>query len=665
MGPTQISTGDAANAAGVSPDPDHTQPIDDDTGAAAQAAWERIVARIERRLRVIEAAIVELLDRDLDEERRIAAVSEADLLGTWLGQLGVTAAAELARQVRMVLDEDDPGVTSAMTAASLVEDLRTVLAGVIGELDTNRASSRRLLAIGALDALTDSIVWVALAAGFAVTTDPARIPEGASPDVVLVNTVRSSDVGNAHGVAAARTLVRAVCEELPGVPVVVVSEASSLEDRLVLAESATTRLAPDTPPAEVVEELHEALRRLATPASVVAVGVDDSIVERLDGRRLHVWAAADVDAALAQLRNGEARAVLLGERLPGGILPAQLTRLIRAEPATRAAVSAHLVDNPSPSDVARLTSGGADVVAATSVEPGELVELLRAALERRSRLEPAEADATRSASLPWASARVLIERRLVMAVRRDELVSVIVMSCEDPAGIAELHATQDQLAREFRREDVVARWADDRQVVVLQGVGRRTAVRRIGGVLKAVGELEDYCRVGVAEFPYDGRALDELLDSATAVIDRSRIANGPAIAATDWRPEGERGPDVLLVDPDHTLAAVLSSILGRSGLRCEHLNDGMQVMQHLTGPDRHQPPKVLVCEFDVPGVDGLQLLRRLRDNGLLGRFRVLMLAAGLRETQLRQALEMGVVDIIRKPFSPTMFVHRVQRVLDL
>ena len=49
-----------------------------------------------------------------------------------------------------------------------------------------------------------------------------------------------------------------------------------------------------------------------------------------------------------------------------------------------------------------------------------------------------------------------------------------------------------------------------------------------------------------------------------------------------------------------------------------------------------------------------QVLRRLRDGGVLNRLRVLMLSARMRESDLRLAFELGATDIIRKPFPATI-----------
>jgi DNA-binding response OmpR family regulator len=71
-----------------------------------------------------------------------------------------------------------------------------------------------------------------------------------------------------------------------------------------------------------------------------------------------------------------------------------------------------------------------------------------------------------------------------------------------------------------------------------------------------------------------------------------------------------------------------------------------------------------MMELDLMGIDGLQLLRRLRDAGVMGGLRVLVLTARIRESELLDALSLGASDIVTKPFSPGLLVHRLRRVME-
>jgi CheY-like chemotaxis protein len=120
---------------------------------------------------------------------------------------------------------------------------------------------------------------------------------------------------------------------------------------------------------------------------------------------------------------------------------------------------------------------------------------------------------------------------------------------------------------------------------------------------------------------------------------------------------------VLVVDPDATLRALVVTLLERRDMTVVQLNDGVAALEYLTGLRDRALPRVMVMELDLTGLDGLELLRQLLETGVLGRMRILVLTARIRESELLEALELGVSDIVTKPFSPALFVHRLRRVM--
>jgi DNA-binding response OmpR family regulator len=72
---------------------------------------------------------------------------------------------------------------------------------------------------------------------------------------------------------------------------------------------------------------------------------------------------------------------------------------------------------------------------------------------------------------------------------------------------------------------------------------------------------------------------------------------------------------------------------------------------------------LVLLDWDLPGADGLSVLRRLADTGVLERTRVIMLTARASETETLKALELGAIDYVPKPFSVPVLVERVRRAL--
>ena len=86
-------------------------------------------------------------------------------------------------------------------------------------------------------------------------------------------------------------------------------------------------------------------------------------------------------------------------------------------------------------------------------------------------------------------------------------------------------------------------------------------------------------------------------------------------------------------------------------------------MTALTGPDPELRPELILLDVDLPGLDGISVLRQLARDGVLDRSRVIMLTARAGETEVLEALELGAVDHVAKPFSVPVLMQRVRRAL--
>ncbi|GAA4880668.1 response regulator transcription factor [Kitasatospora terrestris] len=116
---------------------------------------------------------------------------------------------------------------------------------------------------------------------------------------------------------------------------------------------------------------------------------------------------------------------------------------------------------------------------------------------------------------------------------------------------------------------------------------------------------------------------------------------------------------ILVVDDDPTVAEVVAGYLTRAGHRVERAADGRQA---LALADAHRPD-LLVLDLMLPGIDGLEVLRRLRGADRGPDVPVVMLTAKGDEADRILGLEVGADDYVTKPFSPRELVLRVQSVL--
>ena len=115
-------------------------------------------------------------------------------------------------------------------------------------------------------------------------------------------------------------------------------------------------------------------------------------------------------------------------------------------------------------------------------------------------------------------------------------------------------------------------------------------------------------------------------------------------------------PRVLVVDDDRTVAEVVVSYLQRAGLEVDHAGDGPAALVMAAA----NPPDLVVLDLMLPGLDGLDVCRRLRRDSDVA---VVMLTASGDEADRVLGLEVGADDYVTKPFSPRELVLRVQSVL--
>ena len=88
----------------------------------------------------------------------------------------------------------------------------------------------------------------------------------------------------------------------------------------------------------------------------------------------------------------------------------------------------------------------------------------------------------------------------------------------------------------------------------------------------------------------------------------------------------------------------------------------MAIAQIVSDAER-QPPSLFLLDIMVPGVDGLDLCRRLRQNPTLSSIPIIFLTARAAENDRVHGLELGADDYITKPFATRELVARVKAVL--
>jgi len=113
---------------------------------------------------------------------------------------------------------------------------------------------------------------------------------------------------------------------------------------------------------------------------------------------------------------------------------------------------------------------------------------------------------------------------------------------------------------------------------------------------------------------------------------------------------------ILLVDDEPAIAETVRAYLEAEGYTVQTASDGPGALTLA----RSFHPDIIVLDLMLPGLDGLEVLRRLRQ---ISDVYVLLLTAKTHETDKVVGLTMGADDYVTKPFSPRELVARVKALL--
>ncbi|UXM95686.1 response regulator transcription factor [Bartonella sp. HY329] len=113
---------------------------------------------------------------------------------------------------------------------------------------------------------------------------------------------------------------------------------------------------------------------------------------------------------------------------------------------------------------------------------------------------------------------------------------------------------------------------------------------------------------------------------------------------------------IALVDDDRNILTSVSIALEAEGYKVETYTDGASALEGLTA----RPPNLAIFDIKMPRMDGMELLRRLRQKSDLP---VMFLTSKDDEIDELFGLKMGADDFITKPFSQRLLVERVKAIL--
>lgn len=660
-------------------------------GVQGAELWARSVERHTRRVDVLERAVLALMDGELDDQLRELAESEAHSLAGSIGSFGLRTGSRLARALQQSFGAPHTlGRGLASRLADQVLALRRELERPVAldAVATTSGARRRLVLLVTEDAeraeqyaaegMTRGLDIVV--GGFAGAT---RAILELHPDAMVIEL---PDAAGAEGIG--------LLGALPGgrdtLPTLVVAGADDMALRLAIARAgAAGPIALLHTPAEILQRAAPLLEaNQSQHASLLVVDTDPYALEtsRLtlerDGHTVHTL--DDPLRFWETLESVSPDLVLAGismTRLSG----LDLCRAMRADPRWRELPLVFLAAGDDAPFTRDAYLAGADDVLRKPLVMRELSarvgnRLLRSRLLRRH----ADADGLTGLANRRKAEREL-DRFLRLGRRHGHQVSLAIFRIDRFDGVAPLHgqAIADQalrcfaqlLQQSFRAEDVVARWGGDDFAVGLFDAGSEDALVRVREVMAglrgqrfitASGEgVVLTCSAGVASFPHDAGDPSALYASADAALVAARAGTpGEALGvASDPYKRDHRRVDVVLVEDDPAVAALVVHTLERRGYAVRWLRDGHEAAAALLGETPEIRARLVLLEANLPAFDGLSILRALAAQGKLRHTRAIMLSVRSTEAEVVQAFEMGAFDHVAKPFSVSILVERIKRAL--
>ena len=116
---------------------------------------------------------------------------------------------------------------------------------------------------------------------------------------------------------------------------------------------------------------------------------------------------------------------------------------------------------------------------------------------------------------------------------------------------------------------------------------------------------------------------------------------------------------ILVVDDEEDILELLRFNLSREGYQVLCAVSGEEALRLVPS----EIPSLIVLDLMLPGIDGLEVTRRLKNDPKAKSIPIVMLTAKGEEADIVTGLELGADDYITKPFSPRILVARVRAVL--
>lgn len=118
---------------------------------------------------------------------------------------------------------------------------------------------------------------------------------------------------------------------------------------------------------------------------------------------------------------------------------------------------------------------------------------------------------------------------------------------------------------------------------------------------------------------------------------------------------------VLVVDDDELTRKLIQRLLEREfDVQVTMLSNGLESLEYA----QDHKPDLIILDLMLPGMNGFEILKKLRKDDLLRDTKVILVSAKSRSEDIERGFDLTANEYITKPFQPKEFVVRVRRLLE-